>query len=94
MLSSAVTARTAQDVDALYEQLWNLRLPQSTDDQRASADAARVFAAERGWLPPLAWDDIDTDSEPRHHIERAETDDLDEIAIDRASLATASASST
>jgi hypothetical protein len=84
MLSDSVTVQTAQDVSALYEQLWNRRPPLSTDAQRASADAARVFAAERGWLPPLAWDDIDSDSDPRHHNERAKTDDVDEIAIERA----------
>lgn len=85
MLSDSVTAQTAQDVGALYEQLWNLRPPQSTDDQRTAADAARALAAERGWLPPLAWDDIDTDPDPRHHTERPATDDdLDEIAIERA----------
>ena len=84
MLTDSVTAQTAQDVSALYEQLWNLRPPQSTDDQRAAADAARTLAAEHGWLPPLAWDDIDTDPDPRH-AERVETDDdLDEIAIERA----------
>jgi hypothetical protein len=83
MLSDSVTAQTAQDVSALYEQLWNVRPPQSTD-QRA-ADDARAFAAERGWLPPLAWDDIDTDPDPRHHAEGVETDaGLDEIAIERA----------
>ncbi|RZU31034.1 hypothetical protein BKA19_0678 [Blastococcus saxobsidens] len=85
MQSASVTAQTAQHVNDLYEQLWNLRPPQSTDDQRAAADAARAFAAERGWLPPLAWDDIDTDPDPQHHTEHAETDDdLDEIAIERA----------
>lgn len=83
MLSDSVTAQTAQDVGALYEQLWNLRPPQSTDDQRAAADA-RAFAAERGWLPPLAWDDIDTDPDPRHHTGLGETYDFDEIAIERA----------
>ncbi|MDT0276115.1 response regulator transcription factor [Blastococcus goldschmidtiae] len=85
MLSDSVTAQTAQDVSALYEQLWNLHPSQSTGDQRAAADAARAFAAERGWLPPLAWDDIDTDPDPQHHAERVETDgDVDEIAIERA----------
>ena len=85
MLSNSVTAQTARDVSALYEQLWNLRPPQSTDDQRAAADAARAFAAERGWLPPLAWDDIDTDLDPEHHTEHAVTiDDIDEIVIERA----------
>jgi hypothetical protein len=84
MQSDSVTAQTAHDVSALYEQLWNLRPPQSTGAQRSSADAARAFAAERGWLPPLAWDDINTDPDPRHHNGPAETDDLDEIAIERA----------
>ncbi|WP_231839573.1 hypothetical protein [Blastococcus saxobsidens] len=84
MLSHSITAQTARDVSALYEQLWSLRPPQSIDGQRAAADAARAFAAERGWLPPLAWDDIDTDPNPRHRTEIADTDDLDEIAIERA----------
>jgi hypothetical protein len=85
MLSDAVTAQTAQDVSDLYEQLWNLSPPQSTDDQRAAADAARAFAGERGWLPPLAWDDIDTDPDARHHTQHEETDDdVDEVAIERA----------
>jgi hypothetical protein len=85
MRSESVTSETAQDVSDLYEKLWNLRPPQSTDDQRAAADAARAFAAERGWLPPLAWDDIDIDPDPRHHTQHAKTDDnLDEIAIERA----------
>jgi hypothetical protein len=85
MLRDSVTAQTAQDVSALYELLWNVRPPQSTDDQRAAANAARTFAAERGWVPSLAWDDVDTDPDPRHHTERTESNgDLDEIAIERA----------
>lgn len=85
MLSDSVTAQTAQDVSVLYEHLWNLRPPQSTDDQLAAADAARAFAAERGWLPPLAWDELDTDPDPRHHTGHAgKDDDLDAIAIERA----------
>ncbi|WP_236832573.1 helix-turn-helix domain containing protein [Blastococcus sp. KM273128] len=84
MLSDSVTAQTAQDVSALYERLWNLLPPQSTDDQRAAADSARAFAAERGWLPPLAWDDVDTDSDPRDVKHAQPDDDLDEIAIERA----------
>jgi AraC-like DNA-binding protein len=84
MLSDSVTSQTAQDVSALYDKLWGLRPPLSTDEQRAAADAARAFAAERGWLPPLAWDDIDTDPEPQH-IEHAVTiEDIDEIAVERA----------
>jgi hypothetical protein len=85
MLNDSVTAQTARDVSALYEQLWKLHPPHTTDDQRAAADAAMVFAAERGWLPPLAWDDIDTEPDPQHHSAHSQTDDdLDEIAIERA----------
>ena len=84
MLSDSVTAQTAQDVSALYEQLWDLRPPQSTDDQRAAADAARTLAAERGWRPPLAWEDIDTEPDPQPNTVPAGTDDLDEVAIERA----------
>src|SRR3954469_18195521 len=46
---------TAQDVSTLYERLWNSRPPRMTSEQRAAADAAQAQAAERGWLPPLAW---------------------------------------
>ncbi|NEK84754.1 helix-turn-helix domain containing protein [Blastococcus saxobsidens] len=84
MLSDSVTAQTAREVSAVYEQLWNARPPESTDEQRAAADAARAFAADRGWLPPLAWDDIENDPAPQHHAETVETDGLDEIAIERA----------
>ena len=72
MFSDSVPVQTAGDVSALYEQLWNRRPPQSADAQRAAADAARLFAAVRGWLPPSDWDDIDSDSGPRHPPERAE----------------------
>ncbi len=95
MLSDSVTTQTAQDVSALYEQLWNLRPPQSTNDQRVASDAARVFAAERGWLPPLAWDDIDTDPDPRHTLSpQRPTTTSTRSPSSALSLAMASASST
>ncbi|HYX95015.1 MAG TPA: hypothetical protein VE823_08100 [Geodermatophilus sp.] len=65
MTGESVTARTAHDVATLYERLWSTRPPRDTRDQRAAADAARAHAAAHGWLPPLAWDDIDTDPHPR-----------------------------
>jgi hypothetical protein len=60
----SVTTRTARDVAALYERPWNTKPPQATSKQRAAFDAARTHAAAQGWLPPLAWDDIDTDPTP------------------------------
>ena len=85
MRGDFVTAQTAHNVSALYEQLWDRRPPRSTDDQRTFPDAARAPAAERGWLPPLAWDDIDTDPDPRHRaVPTGRDGDLDEVAIERA----------
>jgi hypothetical protein len=83
MTSRSVTARTAQDVAALYARLWNAQPPELTNDQRAAADAARAHAAAHGWLPPLAWDDIDTDPAPPAAAP-APPDDIDAIAIERA----------
>ncbi|MGY5884761.1 helix-turn-helix domain containing protein [Modestobacter lacusdianchii] len=81
----SVTARTAHDVAALYERLWNARPPGATDEQRAAADAARAHAAERGWLPPLAWDDIDADpAPPALAASPSQRNDLDDIAVERA----------
>ena len=80
-----LTARTAQEVATLYERLWNTRPPQTTVEQRAAADAARAHAAARGWLPPLAWDNIDTDPTPPPATAGAsQRNDMDEIAVERA----------
>ena len=40
------------------------RAARSAPAQRRASDAARAFAADHGWLPPLAWDDIDHDDDP------------------------------
>lgn len=53
-----VTAVTAEQVAALYDECWDR--PQHVP----YSDAARRAAARRGWVGPLAWDDIDTDPEP------------------------------
>jgi hypothetical protein len=85
MTGESVTARTAHDVATLYERLWNSRPPRMTSEQRAAADAAQAQAAARGWLPPLAWDDIDTDPTPPPAIAGAsQRNDMDEIAVERA----------
>jgi hypothetical protein len=86
MTSSSVTTRTAQDVAALYERLSATPPPRNTAEQRASADAARAHAAAQRWQPPLAWDDIDTDTDPPPHPsgEPLPSDDVDKIAVERA----------
>jgi AraC-like DNA-binding protein len=85
MTGESVTARTAQEIATLYERLWNDRPPRTTSEQRAAADAARAHAAAQGWLPPLAWDDIDTDPIPPATTAGAsQRNDMDEIAVERA----------
>lgn len=59
-----VRATTAAKVDALYD-AWSMTLPPAdTARQRKAAAYVRGVAAKRGWAPPLAWDDIDTDRRP------------------------------
>ncbi|MCW2702702.1 MAG: hypothetical protein JWQ37_697 [Blastococcus sp.] len=52
-----------------------------------AADAAQAHAAAQGWLSPLAWDDIETDTDPTPPtppVEPSQRDDIDEIAVERA----------
>ncbi len=84
MTSPSVTARTAQDVADLYERLENTPPPRATGEERAAANAARAHAAARGWKPPLAWDDIDTDPTPHPMAGTPPADDVDPIAVERA----------
>lgn len=84
MTSPSVTARTARDVTALYERLSNTAPPRDTSKQGAAVDASRAHAVARGWLPPMSWDDIDTDAPPRAAPAQPPTDDVDEIAVERA----------
>lgn len=66
-----ITAGRARAVVALYEELWDK--PQHGTDQhsRISANRARRYAAERGWVPPMAWDD-DTIDNPSTVPDRGE----------------------
>lgn len=52
---TVVRASTASMVDDLYRKLHMTPGP---------SDTARRVAKQRGWAPPLAWDDIDTDEHP------------------------------
>lgn len=51
-----VLRRTADEVAALYEQRSGTAGP---------SVRARRLAVSRGWVPPLAWNDIDLDEKPR-----------------------------
>jgi hypothetical protein len=47
-------------------------------------EAVRREAATRGWPPPLAWDDIDTDPSPPITPPTNTEQDIDDVAIERA----------
>lgn len=90
-----VTASTAKKISAIYEQLWNAQPPTHTPTARAMVARAKARAKAAGWVPPLAWDDIDTDpappdsavdeleQEPADRVDGPDADDLyvDEIAV-------------
>jgi len=55
--SERVTPATAAAVRALYDDLWDQEPPRGERRQRESVTKTRKYAADRGWPPPLAWDD-------------------------------------
>jgi hypothetical protein len=83
MTSQSVTARTARQVGDIYERIWDLQPQYETDEELAAINAARALAASHDWQPPMAWDDIDADPTPSVDPPDA-TDELDEIAVERA----------
>ncbi len=87
LTGKSLSAATALQIAALYEQLRGRRPPARDDDEGEAAIAEARRAREAGWRPPLAWDDIDTDpDDPATEPGPARTGAtvLDEIAIERA----------
>ncbi|GAA1123691.1 hypothetical protein [Nocardiopsis composta] len=75
-----VLAGTARQVRELYDELWDVAPPETTRRERISASRARRYAAVRGWVPPMAWDD-DTIEDP------AAVPDLGEEVLRREAVA-------
>lgn len=70
-----VTVATYDRVGALFKELWNVQ------GRASHSDAARANARRRGWLSPLAWDDIDNDpAPPTVDVESG----VDDLAVDLA----------
>ena len=76
-----VDLRVHDDIAALYDELWDQQPPTHTRAQRVGRSYALTVARRHGWLPPLAWDDIDTDPAPPT---AGQEPLLDEIAIELA----------
>lgn len=73
-----VKPSTAKKVAELYEETWGQRPAPRTMPERVAVTKTLAFAKARGFLPPLAWDDIDTDVAPPVP---EESDAIDEMAI-------------
>jgi lambda repressor-like predicted transcriptional regulator len=59
--SERVRPDVAAAVRALYDELWDQAPPERDRFERRSVTMARRYARERGWVPPLAWDDDEID---------------------------------
>lgn len=76
-----IQADTYREIARVFELYWDVAPPAATAHQRAAAEGARRLAARSGWVPPMAWDDIDTDPE----IPAVGDEELvDEVAIELA----------
>jgi lambda repressor-like predicted transcriptional regulator len=73
--SHLVTVTTADRIHDLFERL---------SATPGGSTRARNAAARHGWLPPLAWDDIDDPRAEPWRADIAEAEEVDEVAVARA----------
>lgn len=87
LTANAVSVATASEIVRLYEQLRSRQPPSRSGAERDQAVARARQARASGWLPPQAWDDIDSDpDEPatEEDLEPGPGEPMDEVAIERA----------
>jgi len=63
----------------LFDRLWDQEPPAATRDERYARTLALQAAKAGGWLPALAWDDIDLDEYPA--IAEEDSELVDDVAI-------------
>jgi hypothetical protein len=64
MQTDQVSVRLHKKTAALYDQLWDQEPPRDGHREKIAYSRTIKYARKRRWLPPLTWDDIDTDLEP------------------------------
>ncbi|MCU1418702.1 MAG: hypothetical protein JWP32_2876 [Schumannella sp.] len=64
MHQNRVQAWTHLAAMAVFDSLWNVTPPADTRTAQTARTRMKNHAAARRWVPPLGWDDIDTDAEP------------------------------
>lgn len=84
MESDGVMMRTHRRVAALYDEMWNTPAPTETHNQRVQVSRIKNRARGLGWVPPMGWDDIDTDPEPPVDDLEDFGDYIDQVAVARA----------
>lgn len=82
MRRDKVSVATHLAVADIYEQIWNQQPPRQEWRERIAYSRSVRFAQRQGWLPPLAWDDIDTDPEPPRDTVRQGRATADEVLDD------------
>lgn len=74
-----MTATRAQELRAAYDAMCMVTPPSTWQ-----TDRLRRLAAKKGWAPPLAWDNIDTDDHPQ--LTDTTTTAADWVVVERALL--------
>lgn len=59
--SDPTVARFALQVRQMYEQLWDQEPPCASRYEQAQAERVRREALQKGWAPPMAWDEESID---------------------------------
>jgi hypothetical protein len=59
---AGIEAVTAIKIRELYDELWNKPYEPDEWRQKIAANRTRNMAAQKGWAPPLAWDDETIDN--------------------------------
>lgn len=72
---ATISPRVHAIIAAAYEVLWNATPPCTP----LAREHEMARAAANGWVPPMAWDDIDTDPEPQ--FGETDTEILDDVAV-------------
>jgi lambda repressor-like predicted transcriptional regulator len=70
MQRTRTTAEVAELVARVFDELWDVDPVPTTVPERIGIARTRGWAKRQGWLPALAWDDIDNDPDPAAVIER------------------------
>lgn len=78
-----ISRRLAAQIDRAYRRLGMQLPPQRTPAEKRAATISRERAASNGWVPPLAWDDID-DDDATPNLGVVDLELVDEVLVHRA----------